>query len=66
MHKLTMLDMGDKFRSIAALLAAAMEMDCRKDDEQQIAFELVDKALMRCRNLCNELDDQEVDHGEKF
>ncbi|ULK55272.1 hypothetical protein HUZ88_20595 [Citrobacter portucalensis] len=56
MPNLTMLDMGDKFRSLEVLLAAAMEMDCRNDDEYEIAFELVDKALMRCRSLRRELD----------
>lgn len=63
MLKLTMLDVGDQFRSIAVLLAAAMEMDCRKEDEHEIAFELVDKALMRCRNLSTELDGAGVDHA---
>lgn len=63
MHKLNMLDVGDQFRSIAVLLAAAMEMDCRKEDEHEIAFELVDKALMRCRNLSTELDGAGVDHA---
>lgn len=63
MHKLTMLDAGDQFRSIAVLLAAAMEMDCRKEDEHEIAFELVDKALMRCRNLSTELEGPGVDHA---
>ncbi|HIG8798083.1 TPA: hypothetical protein ACYEOW_003652 [Raoultella terrigena] len=56
MPKLTMLDMGDKFRSLEVLLAAAMEMDCRKDDENEMAFELIDKALMRCRDLRQQLD----------
>lgn len=59
MSNLTMLDMGDKFRSLEVLLAAAMEMDCRNDDEQEIAFELIDKALLRCRSLRHELDNQE-------
>lgn len=56
MNKLTMLDMGDQFRSLEVLLAAAMEMDCSKEDENEIAFELVDKALMRCRSLRQQLD----------
>lgn len=56
MSNLTMLDMGDKFRSLEVLLAAAMEMDCRNDDEHEIAFELVDKALIRYRSLRRELD----------
>lgn len=59
MPNLTMLDMGDKFRSLEVLLAAAMEMDCRNDDEHEMAFELIDKALMRCRSLLRELDGQE-------
>ncbi|MCL9671409.1 hypothetical protein [Citrobacter sp. MNAZ 1397] len=56
MSKLTMLDMSDKFRSLEVLLAAAMEMDCTKEDENDIAFELIDKALMRCRSLRQQLD----------
>lgn len=60
MHNLTMLDIGDKFRSLEVLLAAAMEMDCSKEDESKIAFELIDKALMRCRNLRQQLDGVEV------
>ncbi|PXW53751.1 hypothetical protein [Phytobacter sp. SCO41] len=63
MAKLTMLDMGDKFRSLEVLLAAAMEMDCSKEDENEIAFELIDKALMRCRNLRQQLDGVGVHHG---
>lgn len=56
MPNLTMLDMGDNFRSLEVLLAAAMEMDCSKEDENEIAFELIDKALMRCRKLREQLD----------
>lgn len=59
MHKLTMQDMGDKFRSLEVLLAAAMEMNRRNDDEYEIACELIDKALMRCRSLRRELEHRE-------
>ncbi|MDT7299085.1 hypothetical protein RQM31_03485 [Citrobacter freundii] len=59
MPNLSMLDMGDKFRSLEVLLAAALEMNWSKDDESDIAVELIDKALLRCRSLRHELDNQE-------
>lgn len=58
-----MLEMGDKFRSIAVLLAAAMEMDCREDDEHEMAFQLVDKALKNCRILYREIEGEETRHA---
>lgn len=60
MAKLTMLDMGDKFRSLEALLAAALEMDWSKDEESGIAVELIDMALIRCRTHLRDLDAREV------
>ncbi|HGW2942929.1 TPA: hypothetical protein ACNP34_002223 [Citrobacter freundii] len=56
MPNLSMLDMGDKFRSLEVLLAAALEMNWSKDDESDIAVELIDIALQRCRELRQQVD----------
>ncbi|EMO1345442.1 TPA: hypothetical protein ACNROV_002817 [Citrobacter freundii] len=56
MPNLSMLDMGDKFRSLEILLAAALEMNWSKDDESDIAVELIDIALQRCRALRQQVD----------
>ncbi|MEG0869847.1 MAG: hypothetical protein RSG77_22820 [Hafnia sp.] len=56
MPNLSMLDMGDKFRSLEVLLAAALEMNWSKDDESDIAVELIDIALQRCRDLRQQVD----------
>ncbi|HAH9734558.1 TPA: hypothetical protein JD824_RS16715 [Citrobacter freundii] len=62
MRNLSMLDMGDKFRSLEVLLAAAMEMDWRKADESDIAAELIDIAIQRCRALRQQVDLPGVKH----
>ena len=56
MPNLSMLDMGDKFRSLEVLLAAALEMNWSKDDESDIAVELIDIALQCCRALRQQVD----------
>lgn len=56
MPNLSMLDMGDKFRPLEVLLAAALEMNWNKDDESNIAVELIDMALQRCRDLRQQVD----------
>ena len=56
MPNLSMLDMGDKLRSLEVLLAAALEMNWSKDDESDIAVELIDIALQRCRELRQQVD----------
>ena len=56
MPNLSMLDMGDKFRSLEVLLAAALEMNWSKDDESDIAVELIDIAPQRCRALRQQVD----------
>ncbi|WMY40759.1 hypothetical protein RHA96_03515 [Citrobacter freundii] len=56
MPNLSMLDMGDKFRSLEVLLAAALEMNWSKDDESDIAVELIDIVLQRCRDLRQQVD----------
>lgn len=62
MPNLSMLDMGDKFRSLEVLLAAALEMNWSKDDESDIAVELIDIALHRCRELRQQVDFPGVKH----
>ncbi|WP_410752772.1 hypothetical protein [Citrobacter youngae] len=62
MPNLSMLDMGDKFRSLEVLLAAALEMNWSKDDEIGIAVELIDIALQRCRELSQQVDLPGVKH----
>ena len=54
--------MGDKFRSLEVLLAAALEMNWSKDDESDIAVELIDIALQRCRELRQQVDLPGVKH----
>lgn len=63
MRKYTMVDMPDQFRSLSVLLAAAMEMDETDDYERELAFTLVDRALIRSRKLAQELESKEVRHG---
>lgn len=50
------LNMVDNLRSLEVLLCAAMEMDWRKADESEIAGELIDIALQRCRALRQQVD----------
>ncbi|ULF51030.1 hypothetical protein LBP97_14565 [Serratia marcescens] len=63
MRKYTMVDMPDQFRSLSILLAAAMEMDETDDYERELAFTLVDRALIRSRKLAQELESKEARHG---
>ncbi|UAN56980.1 hypothetical protein [Serratia sp. JSRIV004] len=60
MRKYTMVDMPDQFRSISVLLAAAMEMDETDEYERELAFTLVDRALIRSRKLAEELESKEA------
>ncbi|MBL0880393.1 hypothetical protein [Serratia ureilytica] len=60
MRKYTMVDMPDQFRSISVLLAAAMEMDETDEYERELAFTLVDRALIRSRKLAEELERKEA------
>lgn len=60
MRKYTMVDMPDQFRSLSILLAAAMEMDETDDYERELAFTLVDRALIRSRKLAQELESKEA------
>lgn len=60
MRKYTMVDMPDQFRSLSILLAAAMEMDETDDYERELAFNLVDRALIRSRKLAQELESKEA------
>lgn len=60
MRKYTMVDMPDQFRSLSVLLAAAMEMDETDDYERELAFTLVDRALIRSRKLAEELESKEA------
>lgn len=63
MRKYTMVDMPDQFRSLSVLLAAAMEMDETDEYERELAFTLVDRALIRSRKLAQELESKEAQHG---
>lgn len=58
MRKYTMVDMPDQFRSLSILLAAAMEMDDTDAGERELAFILVDMALVRTRKLAEELENK--------
>lgn len=60
MRKYTMVDIPDQFRSLSILLAAAMEMDETDDYERELAFTLVDRALIRSRKLAQELESKEA------
>lgn len=50
------LNMADNLHSLEVLLCAAMEMDWRKADESEIAGELIEIAIQRCRSLLKQLD----------
>lgn len=52
----------DNLRSLEVLLAAALEMNWSKDDESDIAVELIDIALQRCRELRQQVDLPGVKH----
>nr|WP_314590726.1 hypothetical protein [uncultured Serratia sp.] len=58
MRKYTMVDMPDQFRSLSILLAAAMEMDDTDEYERELAFTLVDRALIRSRKLAEALENK--------
>lgn len=50
------LNMADNLHSLEVLLCAAMEMDWRKADESEIAGELIEIAIQRCRRLLQNPD----------
>lgn len=52
----------DNIRSLEVLLCAAMEMDWRKADESDIAAELINIAIQRCRALRQQVDLPGVKH----
>lgn len=45
------IDMEDEFQLMETLLAASMYMDTENDTESDIAFRLIDKVLLRIRDL---------------
>ncbi|SYU14528.1 Uncharacterised protein [Klebsiella pneumoniae] len=56
MTNMNPLNMVDNLRSLEVLLCAAMEMDWRKADESEIAGELIEIAIQRCRRLLKKPD----------
>ncbi|EPI5015714.1 hypothetical protein ACS6VN_003341 [Klebsiella oxytoca] len=50
------LNMVDNLHSLETLLCAAMEMDWRKANESEIAGELIEIAIQRCRFLLKQPD----------
>lgn len=50
----------DNLRSLEVLLCAAMEMDWRKADESEIAGELIDLAIHRCRHFQQQVNSMGV------
>ncbi|GAB2932143.1 hypothetical protein [Hafnia psychrotolerans] len=63
MHKLTMLDAPNKIRNIATLLAASLLMRDNIEEEQQTAIVLIDIALVRSRELAQDLKSGEARHA---
>lgn len=49
--KWTEIDLEDEFQLMETLLAASMYMDTENDTESDIAFRLIDKVLLRIRDL---------------
>ena len=56
MTDMNSLNMADNLHSLEVLLCAAMEMDWRKSDESEIAGELIEIAIQRCRSLLKQPD----------
>ncbi|CAA0300026.1 hypothetical protein NGC52_22560 [Klebsiella michiganensis] len=56
MSDMNPLNMADNLHSLEVLLCAAMEMDWRKADESEIAGELIEIAIQRCRRLLQKPD----------
>lgn len=57
------LAISDELRSLEVLMGAALEMNHSKFDEAEIAVELIDKALVRCRMLLKTLNEG-VNHDQ--
>ena len=49
--KITDLDFEDEFRRLSALLTASAELHGEDPEEKELAFELLDKALVRVREI---------------
>jgi len=63
MHKLTMLDAPNEIRNIATLLAASLLMRGNIEEKQQTAIVLIDIALVRSRELAQDLELGEARHA---
>ncbi|HFQ7029217.1 hypothetical protein AB6880_04430 [Rahnella inusitata] len=63
MSKQALLDAPDEIRNIATLLAASLLMKDNVEEEQQTALMLVDIALVRARELAQDLESGEVRHA---
>lgn len=50
-RKIADLDFEDEFRRLSALLAASAELHGTDPDENELSFELLDKALFRVREI---------------
>ncbi|EMN0394856.1 hypothetical protein RX418_001853 [Citrobacter freundii] len=49
--KISDLDFEDEFRRLSALLTASAELHGENPDENDLSFELLDKALFRVREI---------------
>ena len=63
MSKQALLDAPDEIRNIATLLAASLLMKDNVEEEQQTALMLVDIALVRARELAQNLESGGVRHA---
>lgn len=50
-RKIADLDFEDEFRRLSALLTASAELHGEDSDENELSFELLDKALFRVREI---------------
>ncbi|MBK0015785.1 hypothetical protein IAE49_13870 [Kosakonia sp. S58] len=50
-RKIEDLDFEDEFRRLSALLTASAELHGADPDENELSFELLDKALFRVREI---------------
>ncbi|MFS7197389.1 hypothetical protein AB6866_15205 [Rahnella inusitata] len=63
MSKQALLDAPDEIRNIATLLDASLLMKDTVEEEQQTALMLVDIALVRARELAQNLESGGVRHA---